>query len=66
MTFAQLKQACSQLGMTITYRAQWNEYRVNFKDGSEATAYYTDEKSDAYETARDMAARRACMLAIAS
>lgn len=32
-------------------RTQSDEYRVNFKDGSEATAYYTNDLADAYGTA---------------
>ncbi len=34
-----------------------NEYRVNFKAGKEATAYYTDDADDALGTARAMSRR---------
>lgn len=30
---------------------QWGEYRMNYKDGTEATAYYTDDLWDAIGTA---------------
>ena len=66
LTFAQLRLALRALGLTVTYNGRWQEYRVNFLCGAEATAYYTDDKLDALETGRDMAKRRASMLAIAS
>lgn len=40
--------------ITITYSAEWEEYRVNFRGGSEATAYYTNDADDALGTARAM------------
>lgn len=33
------------------------EYRVNFPNGTEASAYYTNDATDAIYTARDMRAR---------
>jgi hypothetical protein len=35
------------------------DYRVNFRDGSETTAYYTDNLEDAVNTAVEMARKRA-------
>jgi hypothetical protein len=35
------------------------EYRVNFRDGNEATACYTDNLEDAVKTAVEMARKRA-------
>ena len=34
-------------------------YRVNFRDGNETTAYYTDNLEDAVNTAVEMARKRA-------
>lgn len=34
------------------------EYRINFKRGKEATAYYTNDVGDALETGRDMLKRK--------
>jgi hypothetical protein len=34
-------------------------YRVNFRDGNEATAYYTDNLENAVKTAVGMARKRA-------
>lgn len=42
-------------GMTLTKKE--GEYRVNFPGGKEATAYYTDDLSDAFATGVDMALR---------
>ena len=36
---------------TITIRKKYNEYRVPGKKGTEASAYYTDDKEDAILTA---------------
>ena len=34
------------------------DYRVNFRDGNETTAYYPDNLEDAVKTAIEMARRR--------
>jgi len=34
------------------------DYRVNFRDGDETTAYYTDNLEDAVNTAVEMARKR--------
>ena len=39
-------------GKTITITKNYNEYRVPGKKGTEASAYYTDDKEDAIETAK--------------
>jgi len=36
-----------------------SDYRVNFRDGNEMTAYYTDNLEDAVNTAVVMARKRA-------
>lgn len=48
MTLATAKQFLSTMGMKITKSN--DEYRVNFKNGNEATAYYTDDLDDAVNT----------------
>ena len=52
MTDAQLKQALRAIGFSL--RKRDGEYRVNFTGGGEATAYYTDDRADALDTARAM------------
>jgi len=39
---------------TISYRRNEGEYRVNFRGGKEATAYYTNDLRDAVQTAISM------------
>lgn len=48
---------CGEAGCTIRHRD--GEYRVNFKGGREATAYYTNDIVDAVDTARAMSAGNA-------
>jgi hypothetical protein len=58
ITLKQAKAELKPLGITITYKSTWNEYRVNFQQnrgGSEDTAYYTDDREDAVATGREMA-----------
>jgi hypothetical protein len=38
--------------ITITKNVNYNEYRVPGKKGTEASAYYTDDKEDAINTAK--------------
>jgi hypothetical protein len=45
----------SAIGLTI--RHDDGEYRVNKKNGREATAYYTNDLEDALNTGRAMAAK---------
>ena len=42
----------------IVRRTPWGEYRVNFKGGREATAYYTTDIDDAKDTAVAMMGAR--------
>ncbi len=44
------------IGMVLTHDD--GEFRVNFRGGEEATAYYTDDLSDAISTAGKMRQRR--------
>jgi len=34
------------------------DFRVNFRDGNETTAYYTESLEDAFDTAVEMARKR--------
>jgi hypothetical protein len=44
-----VKQLLAEKGLTFR-KEQCGEYRVNFKGGTEASAYYTDDLSDALNT----------------
>ena len=52
MTDQQAFAAIRGLGLTVGKRD--GEYRVNFPRGQEATAYYTNDRSDAVATALAM------------
>jgi hypothetical protein len=56
MTDKELYTVVRQLGMKITKTD--GEYRVNFRYGKEATAYYTNDRDDALNTANAMVQRR--------
>ena len=53
MTIKEAKAILKPLGMTL--RKRDGEYRVNFRGGSEPTAYFTDCLIDAVETAQAIA-----------
>jgi hypothetical protein len=55
MTFAKVSKQLAALGIVIGRYRVGNDYRINFKDGKEATAYYTDDLDDAYRTGITMA-----------
>jgi hypothetical protein len=58
MTLQQAKSIARHLELTLrTVRS--GDYRVNFRDGNETTAYYTDNLEDAVKTAVEMARKRA-------
>ncbi len=57
LTIADARKICLVLGLTL--RHDNGEYRVNFKGGIEATAYYTNDLADAVDTARKMAEEKA-------
>jgi hypothetical protein len=46
------------LGLTLR-QVRSGDYRVNFRDGNETTAYYTDNLEDAINAAVEMARKRA-------
>lgn len=57
MTLRAAQAAVRALGMVLTSHPELGEYRLNFKGGTEATAYYTNDLDDAIATAEDMAQR---------
>ncbi len=60
MTLQEAKSIARHLGLTLR-RVRSGAYRVNFLDGSETTAYYTDNLEDAVNTAVEMARTRDVM-----
>lgn len=48
MTLEQVREELGRVGVTI--RKRDGEYRVNFRGGKEATAYYTTDLEDALQT----------------
>jgi hypothetical protein len=58
MTLQEAKSIARHLGLTLR-QVRSGDYRVNFRDGNETTAYYTDKLADAVNTAVEMVRRRA-------
>jgi hypothetical protein len=58
ITLQEAKSIARQLGLTLR-QVRSDNYRVNFRDGNETTAYYTDNLEDAVNTAVEMARKRA-------
>jgi hypothetical protein len=58
MTLQKAQSIARHLGLTLRLLRAGN-YRVNFRDGDETTAYYTDNFEDAVNTAVEMARKRA-------
>jgi hypothetical protein len=56
MTLQEAKSIARHLGLTLRRRS--GDYRVNFRDGNETTAYYTDDLEDAINAAVEMARKR--------
>jgi hypothetical protein len=59
-TLQEAKSIARHLGLTLRPGA----YRVNFRDGDETTAYYTDSLEDAVKTAVEMARTRDVVQAV--
>jgi hypothetical protein len=57
MTLQEAKSIARHLGLNLR-QLRWGNYRVNFRDGNETTAYYTTDLEDAVNTAVEMARRR--------
>ena len=57
MMLQEAKSIARHLGLTLRH-VRSGAYRVNFRDGNETTAYYTDNLEDAVKTAVEMARTR--------
>ena len=57
MTLQEAKSIARHLGLTLR-QVRSGAYRVNFRDGNETTAYYTDNLEDAVTTAVEMVRKR--------
>src|SRR5262245_62318389 len=57
MTLQEAKSIARHLGLTVR-QVRSGDYRVNFRDGNETTAYYTNDLEDAVSTAVAMARKR--------
>jgi hypothetical protein len=57
MTLQEAKSIARHLGLTLR-KVRSGDYRVNFRDGNEMTAYYTDNLEDAVNTAVEMIRKR--------
>jgi len=57
MTLQKAKSIARRLGLTLR-EACSGDYRVNFRDGNESTAYYTKNLEDAVNTAIEMTRKR--------
>jgi hypothetical protein len=57
MTLQKAKSIARHLRLTLRQLRSGN-YRVNFRDGNETTAYYTDKFEDAVDAAVEMARKR--------
>jgi hypothetical protein len=58
MTLQEAKSIARHLGLTLR-KMRSGDYRVNFRDGNETTAYYTPSLEDAIRTAVELARKRA-------
>ena len=65
MTLQQAKSIARHLGLTLR-RVRSGAFRVNFRDGNEATAYYTNSLEDAVNTAVEMARTRNAIASISA
>jgi hypothetical protein len=57
MTLQKAKSIARHLRITLR-KMRSGDYRVNFRDGNETTAYYTDNLEDAINAAIEMARKR--------
>ena len=57
MTLQEAKSIARHLGLTLR-KVRSGDYRVNFRDGDETTAHYTDNLEDAVNTAVEMVRKR--------
>ena len=57
MTLQEAKSIASHLGLTLR-KVRSGDYRVNFPDADDSTAYYTDNLEDSINAAVEMARKR--------
>ena len=57
MTLQEAKSIARHLGLTLR-KVRSGDYRVNFRDRNEMTAYYTDSLENAVNTTVEMARKR--------
>jgi hypothetical protein len=57
MMLQEAKSIARHLGLTLR-KVRSGDYRVNFRDGNETRAYYTDNLENAVNTAVEMAHTR--------
>ena len=57
MTLQEAKSIARHLGLTLR-QVRSGDYRVNFCDGNETTAYYTNDLEDAVNAAVEMVRKR--------
>jgi hypothetical protein len=57
VTLQEAKSIARHLGLTLR-KVRSGAYRVNFRDGNEMTAYYTDNLEDAVNTVLEKARKR--------
>ena len=57
MTLHEAKSIARHLGLTLR-KVRSGDYRVNFRDGNETTAYHTNGLEDAVNTVVEMARKR--------
>jgi hypothetical protein len=65
MMLQEAKSIARHLGLTLRL-VRSDAYRVNFRDGNETTAYYTDSLEDAVKTAVEMSRTRDVVQAVAT
>jgi hypothetical protein len=58
MTLQEAKSIARHLGLTLR-KVRSGDYRVNFRDGSETAAYYTDDLEDAVNVGIEMVRKQA-------
>jgi hypothetical protein len=58
MTLQEAKSIARHLRLTLR-KVRSGDYRVNFRDGTKTTAYYTKSLEDAVNTASEMTRKRA-------
>ena len=57
MTIQEAKSITRHLRLTLR-KVRSGDYRVNFRDGNETSAYYTNDLEEAINTAVEMARKR--------